>query len=151
MTSSTKQTSIMSVLHVRPYAFWTSETELMIAAARPGSILGPWGRSDVEAMAPLLSAANGIAVGGNNAHLIEWSNARRTAYEPGYDWNDVEIDDARLESVLINRPDLERLLNSESWHDDDKVLMHRLVRLGRFGYGLPRVRKPEYQDVHVLP
>ena len=143
--------SIMSVLHVRPYILWISETELMIAAARPGTNFGPWNRADVEEKAPLLAAVDGVAVGGNNADLIDWSNARRTAYEPGYDWSDVENDDARLKNFLANRPDLERLLNSESWSDDDRVLMHRLVRLGRFGYGLPEVRKPEYRNIHVLP
>lgn len=147
----TEAASIMSVLHVRPYLLWTSETELMIAAARPGSKLGPWSRLDVEEMCPLLSSVHGTAVGGDTSPLMEWSNSRRTAYEPGYSWTDVEVDDACLNSLLKNRPDLEHLLNSGSWHVDDKVLMHRLVRLGRFGYGLPQVRKPEYRDVHLLP
>ena len=142
---------IMSVLHVRPYIFWISETELMIAAARPGTNLGPWSRADVEERAPLLAAVDGVAGGRNNADLIEWSNARRTAYEPGYDWSDVENDDARLKDFLANRPDLERLLSAEPWSHDDRVLIHRLVRLGRFGYGFPPVRKPEYRNIHVLP
>ena len=143
--------SIMSVLHVRPYIFWTSETELMIAAARPGTNLGPWSRADVEERAPLHTTADGVAVGWDHADLIGWSNARRTAYEPGCDWNDVENDDARLKDFLTCRPNLERLLTSETWSSDDKVLIHRLVRLGRFGYGLPQVRKPEYRNIHVLP
>ena len=142
---------VMSVLHVRPYILWISETELMIAAARPGTNFGPWNRADVEERAPLLAAVDGVATGGNNARLIDWCNARRTAYEPGYDWSDVENDDARLKNFLADRPDLERLLNSESWSNDDRILMHRLVRLGRFGYGLPQVRKPEYRNIHVLP
>lgn len=144
-------TRVMAVLHVRPYIFWTSETELMIAAARPNTNAGPWSRANVEATAPLLTAVDGVAVGGNNADLLEWSNSRRMAYEPGCVRKDVEIDDARLKNFFSNRPDLERLLNSESWSEDDIVLIHRLVRLGRFGYGLPQVRKPEYWDVHVLP
>ena len=142
---------LMSVLHVRPYIFWTSETELMIAAARPGSNTGPWSRADVERVAPLLASVDGLAVGGNNAGLLEWSNARRTAYEPGCDWDSVAIDDARLKDFWLTFPALERFLNSESWSEDDRVLMRRLVRLSRFGYGLPHVRKPEYRDVHTLP
>ena len=61
------------------------------------------------------------------------------------------IDDAHLKCFWMERPHLERFLNSESWFDDDRTLMHRLVRLSRFGYGLPQVRKPEYRDVHMLP
>ena len=134
---------LMSVLHVRPYIFWCSETELMIAAARPGTHEGPWNRADVEATAPLLTSHYGRIVGGPNAGLIEWNNARRTAYEPGCDWESVEQDDVRLTEYLAHFPDLGALLTAESWSEDDRTLIHRLVRLGRFGYGLPVVRKPE--------
>ena len=142
---------LMAELHVRPYIFWTSETELMIAAARPGSNRGPWNRQDIEKTAPLISAVHGVAIGSNNAGLMEWSNARRTAYEPECDWNTVAADDAQLDYFLSTSPDLHRLLDSESWTDDDQELMKRLIRLGRFGYGFPQVRKPEYRDVHILP
>ena len=142
---------LMSILHVRPYMFWASETELMIAAARPGSNAGPWSRAAVESAAPSLAGVNGLAVGGNDAGLLEWSNELRIACEPGCDWDSIMIDDAHLKCFWMERPHLERFLNSESWFDDDRTLMHRLVRLSRFGYGLPQVRKPEYRDVHMLP
>ena len=142
---------LMTELHVRPYIFWSSETELMIAAARPGSNRGPWNRQDIERTVPLMSAVHGMAVGSYNAGLIEWSNTRRTACEPECDWNTVAADDARLNNFLSTLPDLRRLLDSESWTDDDQELMRRLIRLGRFGYGFPPVRKPEYRDVHILP
>ena len=142
---------LMSVLHVRPYLFWTSETELMIAAARPGSARGPWSRRDVERAAPLVAIADGAFVGSDRVCLREWSNARRVAYEPGCDWNVVADDDRRLEEFLQSAPFLGPLLDSDSWTDDDRELVRRLVRLGRFGYGLPQVCKPEYRNVHVLP
>ena len=140
----------MTQLHVRPYVFWTSETELMIAAARPGSESGPWNRQDVERTAPFISAIHGNLVGSDTAGLIEWSNARRTAYEPECNWDTIAADDIRLMDFLATLPDMRRLLDSESWTHDDQGLMRRLIRLGRFGYGLPLVRKPEYQDVHLL-
>lgn len=142
---------LMTELHVRPYIFWISETELMIAAARPGSNRGPWNRQDIERTAPLISAVHGVAVGSYNAGLMEWSNTRRTAYEPQCDWNTVAADDALLNDFLSTSPDLRRLLDSESWTNDDQELLRRLIRLGRFGYGFPPVRKPEYRDVHILP
>ena len=142
---------LMTELHVRPYIFWTSETELMIAAARPGSNRGPWNRQDIEKTAPLMSAVHGVAVGSDNAGLMEWSNARRTAYEPECNWHTIANDDARLKDFLSALPDLQELLDARSWTDDDQELMRRLIRLGRFGYGLPPVRKPEYRDVHVMP
>ena len=141
---------LMALLHVRPYIFWTSETELMIAAARPGSSRGPWDRQDIEQTAPLMSAVDCISVGSDRTGLIEWCNARRTAYEPGCDWDVIAADDARLRDFLSTLPDLRKLLDGEAWTDDDRELMRGLVRLGRLGYGVPSVRKPPYRDVHLL-
>ena len=143
-------TRLMAQLHVRPYVFWTSETELMIAAARPGSARGPWNRQDVERAAPLVSAAGGVAAGANSSGLIEWSNARRSAYEPECNWQVITADDVRLVDYLAALPALKSLLDFESWTGDDEELLRRLTRLGRFGYGLPQVRKPEYRNVHTL-
>ena len=93
---------LMSILHVRPYMFWASETELMIAAARPGSNTGPWSRADMESADPSLAGVNGLAVGGNDAGLLEWSNELRIACEPGCDWDSVVIDDTRLRLFLVD-------------------------------------------------
>lgn len=140
----------MLVLHVRPYIFWASETELMIAAARPGSNIGPWSRADLESAATLEPSTAGAAAGGNGG-LLAWTSVHRAAHEPGYDWGDVQADNARLKQRWLEIPELGNFLDSEAHSEDDRILIHRLVRLSRFGYGLPAVRKPEYRDVHILP
>lgn len=141
----------MLVLHVRPYIFWASETELMMAAARPGSNIGPWSRADLEAAVTLVPSTADSAAAGGDGGLLTWTSIQRAAHEPGYDWVDVQADNARLRQYWVQSPDLEYLLDSESYSEEDRVLMHRLVRLSRFGYGLPAVRKPEYRRVHILP
>ena len=133
----------MSVLHVRPYFFWASETKLMVAVARPGSNIGPWSRTDVEATVTLTPSTDDTPSHGKGAGLLEWNNVQRAALEPGYQWDDVEADNARLKQLLLGAPKLGRFLDHDSWSEDDRVLIHRLVRLSRFGYGVPNVRKPE--------
>ena len=141
----------MSVLHVRPYIFWASETELMIAAARPGSNIGPWSRADLESAVTLApSTVDAVSASGGGG-LLAWTSVHRAAHEPGYDWDDVQADNARLKQRWLETPDLGKFLDYESYSEDDRILMHRLVRLSRFGYGLPDVRKPEYRNAHILP
>ena len=140
----------MHTLHVRPYLFWTSETELMIAAGRPSSDKGPWSRADIDEMTFLPSILNGLVNSEGSPDLIDWSNARRIVFEPACTKNVVDEDDVSLKALLNEKPFLTRGIIPDSWSDDDEVLIRRLVKLGRFGYGLPQVRKPEYRDVHII-
>ena len=127
-------TRLMKTLHVRPYAFWVSETELMIAAARPGIASGPWTRQELEQQAPLLvSDADGV-MRRIPDNLREQSNRFRVAYEPGQSWNKITEADAKLVRWLDRFPDYRDLLESEEYTDDDSELLHRLIRLSRFGY-----------------
>lgn len=124
---------IMLVLHVRPYAFWTSETELMIAAGRPGNVSGPWTRAEIEQTAPMLQM-----IPGTNPHsnLRDWSNMIRDFYEPGIDRATIVNDDKNLLELMgVCHPNLRTVLESEIHTSDDRELIKRLVRLGRFGYG----------------
>ena len=79
------------------------------------------------------------------------NTVNHAAHEPRYDWDDVQDDNAHLKQRMLETPELGDFLDSESYSEDDRILMHRLVRLSRFGYGLPKVRKPEYRNVHILP
>ncbi len=125
---------LMETLHVRPYAFWVSETELMIAAARPGIGSGPWTRQELEQQAPLLvSDADGVMRRIPN-NLREQSNRIRVAYEPNYSWNDIIEADAKLVRWLERFPDYREFLESGGYTNDDSELLHRLIRLSRFGY-----------------
>ena len=125
---------LMETLHVRPYAFWVSETELMIAAARPSVESGPWTRLELEQQAPLLvSDADGV-MRRIPTNLREQSNRIRVAYEPNYNWNDITEADSKLVRWLERFPDYQELLESEGYTDDDRKLLHRLIRLSRFGY-----------------
>lgn len=142
--------SLMMALHVRPYIFWTSETELMVAVARPGKASGPWSRAELDAQAPLIGSDKNGSLISREHGIRAWSNLYRVTYEPGYNWQDVEQDDYRLNHLIDQIPPLRRLLDSQSWTADDREMVKRLVRLGRFGYGLPIVRKPEYGNVHRL-
>ena len=141
---------LMRALHVRPFLFWTSETELMISAGRPSSDKGPWSRADIDEMTFLPSILNGLLESKISPDLMDWSNARRIALEPGCTKNVVGEDDARLKALLDQMPFLRRVIFPDSWSKDDDVLIRRLVKLGRFGYGLPQVRKQEYRDVHII-
>ena len=141
---------LMRTLHVRPYLFWTSETELMIAAGRPSSDTGPWSRADIDEMTFLPSILNGLLDSNISPDLMDWSNARRIVFEPACTKNVVDEDDTRLKGLLNDMQFLRRVIIPDSWSDDDEVLISRLVKLGRFGYGLPEVRKPEYRDVHII-
>ena len=125
---------IMKTLHVRPYAFWTSETELMMAAARPGIESGPWTRRELEQQAPLLvSDADGV-MRRIPDDLREQSNRFRVAYEPGQSWDKITEADAKLVRWLDRFPDYRDLLESGGYTNDDSELLHRLIRLSRFGY-----------------
>ncbi len=125
---------LMKTLHVRPYAFWISETELMMAAARPSIGSGPWTRQELEQQAPLLvSEAEGVMRRIPN-NLREQSNRIRVAYEPNYSWNEIIEADAMLVRWLERFPDYQELLESEGYTNDDSELLHRLIRLSRFGY-----------------
>lgn len=141
----------MSALHVRPYIFWASETELMVAAARPGSNIGPWSRVDLESAVTLTPPADDTLPHSKETGLLQWNTVQRAALEPGYQWDDAAADNVTLRRMLADTPEFGRFLDHHSWSEDDTVLIHRLVRLSRFGYGLPSVRKPEYRDIHVLP
>ena len=140
---------LMDILHVRPYQSWTSETELMVAAGRPGSKKGPWSRADIDEVTFLPSILNGMLEDRASPDLLDWSNARRICIEPECTKSVVDGDDVRLKELLVDMPFLRRVILPDSWSNDDEVLIRRLVKLGRLGYGLPQVRKPEYRDVHL--
>ncbi len=130
---------VMGLLHVRPYAYWASETELMIAAARPGKESGPWTRQEVEKTAPMLEFIPDEA--GNRttfpeSNLRDWSNMVRDMYEPRTDREVIRSEDAPLiEMMSTYNPELRTLLESEAHTSDEREMIKRLVRLARFGYG----------------
>lgn len=129
----------MKILHVRPYAYWASETELMIAAARPGKESGPWSRQEVEGIAPMLEFIpdeKGNRSTFPESNLRDWSNMVRDMYEPGTDRAIITNDDAPLiEMMNTYNPQLRTLLESEPHTSDEREMIKRLVRLARFGYG----------------
>ena len=130
---------VLKILHARPYAYWVSETELKMAAARPGMESGPWARDEIEKTAPMLEFIPDDA--GNRStsperNLRHWSNMVRDMYEPGTDRTIIRNDDAPLIEMLNTYdPQLCTLLESEAHTSDEREMIKRLVRLARFGYG----------------
>lgn len=135
----------MRKLHVRPYHYWASQTELMIAAARPTEESGPWTRHDIERTSPMLEYIAGPDGGRTTfpwTNLRDYSNMVRDFYEPGYDRNDIMEEDQNLITLMrMSHPKLRETLEDQSWTPDDRELIKRLIRLARFGYGNAEARK----------
>ncbi len=133
-------TDVMEGLDLWAYNYWTSETELMVAAARPRDVSAPKNRGEYEQRYPLItSGPEGIRPIHPDS-LMEWSNNQRSAHEPGISWDDMQESDAALVAALTRVPALRELLDREAHCPDGVALVHRLVRLGRFGYGNPILR-----------
>ena len=126
---------IMLHLNIRPYNYWTSETELMIAAGRPKNPSEPQNRQEFEKRIPLLVSRPGWSPEMAQTNLREWSNNQRCSNEPYYNWEKIQKADESLAAAMKDLPALRDLLESEGHCDDDAELILRLVRLGRFGYG----------------
>lgn len=136
----TEGTNIMERLGLWAYNYWISETELMVAAARPEDASAPQNRGEYEQIIPLLT----IGPEGSRPiypdSLMEWSNNQRSAHEPAVSWEDIEKSDAALRIAFERVPALRELLDSEAHCADGAELVRRLVRLGKFGYSNPIFR-----------
>ena len=133
-------TDVMERLGLWAYNYWISETELMVAAGLPMDSSSPQNRGEYERRAPLLTVGPEGSRPIYPDSLMEWSNNQRSAHEPGISWDDIRESDKGLIDCFMSVPALRELLDGEAHSPDGVVLIHRLVRLGKFGYGNPIVR-----------
>ena len=145
----------MKALHVRPFHYWTSQTELMMAAARPTRESGPWTRQDIPPMVEFIAGPDGKPTTFPGTNLRHYSNMVRNLYEPGYQREHIVEEDQNLITLMeISNPRLGEILENHTTTSDDRELIKRLVRLARFGYGnavakrnlLERIRKQQFSE-----
>ncbi len=114
---------IMQQACLRPFMYWASDTELMIAAARPTQNIGPWTAAEFQA-----------EIGPEFGHfetLEQWSNAIRELFEPGISKGETE--ETTWDASVLRAPKDEiAALRLATWNSDEKTLIGNLVRLAHW-------------------
>ena len=141
---------ITTVTQTIAYTYWCSETELMVGIAAPD---GPQGPADYRQWQQRERSLLRLIAGPDYrepASLRHWSNLRRLAYEPGYRPADIAHDDSALERHHQRHPEHAAIVDGAAPEPaaSEHQTLYDLVKLSRWGYGLPAVKKAEYANVH---